>query len=203
MKKSLLNRLFRECLHRSYRETDDAVSWDFFRRGNTLYLYFEPSNGTRDWINNFTFHAVPYREMQPEWQCHAGFLKCWKSVKPHVEALISDATLSRVIIVGYSHGGALAVLCHEFVYFHRPDLQKSIYGFGFGCPRVLYGCLPEEIAERWRQFYVIRNADDLITHLPPRVLGYCHVGNLVTIGESEDYNSIDAHRPESYLRALR
>lgn len=203
MKKSMLNHLFRDCLRRNYRNTDEEVSWDFARRGNTLYLYFEPSNGTCDWINNLAFHAIPYREMNPEWKCHAGFLKCWKSVKPHIEALISDATLARVIIVGYSHGAALAVLCHEFLYFHRPDLQKSIYGFGFGCPRVLYGCVPDPVAVRWEQFYVIRNANDVVTHLPPRALGYCHVGNLITIDSPDHRNAVDAHRPENYLRALR
>ena len=203
MKKSVLNRLFRECISRTYRQTALEVSWDFSRRGNVLFIYFEPSNGTRDWINNLTFHAAPYRDMQPPWQCHAGFLKCWESVKPHIAALISDSTLSRVVTVGYSHGAALAVLCHEYVWFTRPDLRKSLLGFGFGCPRVLYGCVPLAIAQRWEQFFVVRNTDDLVTHLPPRVLGYCHVGNLITVGKVGTYNAIDAHRPENILTELK
>ena len=108
----------------------------------------------------------------------------------------------RVVIIGYSHGAALSLLCHEYVWFHRPDLRERLLGVGFGCPRVLYGCLPPEIAPRWEQFYVVRNLDDLITHLPPRVLGYCHVGNLVEVGKEGRYSSVDAHRPESYRREL-
>ena len=202
MKKSRLNTLFSECLSRHYRETNVGASWDFERKGEELRIYFEPSNGTRDWLNNLTFHATPYREMQPPWQCHAGFLKCWKSVKPQIAELISDPSLHRVLIVGYSHGAALALLCHEFVYFHRSDLRNRLLGLGFGCPRVIYGCVPIAIAQRWERFFVIRNIDDIVTHLPPRALGYCHVGNLVTVGKIGSYNTVDAHRPESYLREL-
>ncbi len=202
MQKSVLKKLFGDCLRRHYRETDVGASWDFSRRGNELRIYFEPSNGTRDWLHNLTFHAVPYHDMQPPWECHAGFLTCWQSVKPHIAALIADPTVNRVCIVGYSHGAALAVLCHEFIYYHRPDLRGSMLGVGFGCPRVLYGRVPIAIAQRWEQFYVVRNIDDLVTHLPPRALGYFHVGNLITVGEAGRCNAIDAHRPESYLREL-
>ena len=32
MRQQILRRLFRECLKRSYRETDTGASWDFSRR---------------------------------------------------------------------------------------------------------------------------------------------------------------------------
>ena len=202
MKKPTLKRMLWDCLRRTYRQTDVGASWDFARRGSELRIYFEKSNGVEDWLNNLTFHAAPYRDMQPPWECHAGFLKCWQSVKPHIAALIADPTVQSVCIIGYSHGAALAVLCHEFIYFERPDLRERLFGYGFGCPRVLYGCVPPEIAVRWEHFYVVRNIDDLVTHLPPRVLGYCHVGNLISVGKEDRYNAVDAHRPESYLREL-
>ena len=202
MRQQILRRLFRECLKRSYRETDTGASWDFSRRGNTLFLYFEKSNGARDWLSNLTFHATPYRDMSPPWKCHSGFWNRFESVKPHIRALISDPTVGRVVTVGYSHGAALAVLCHEFIYYNRPDIRDQIFGFGFGCPRVIYGELPPELAARWERFFVIRNLDDLVTHLPPSVLGYTHVGNLITVGAPDRYNAIDAHREKNYLREL-
>ena len=202
MKRSMLYRLFRECLGRNYKHTEEDTGWDFARRGSTLILYFEKSNGQRDWLSNLNFHAVAYRDMEPPWQCHAGFLKVWKSVRPHVAALLADPTIRRVVVVGYSHGAALAVLCHEFIDWSRPDLRETLVGIGFGCPRVLYGDLPPEVAARWEHFYVIRNSGDLVTHLPPRVLGYTHVGNLIEVGSEARYNAIDAHRPESYLKEL-
>lgn len=196
--RNFLLELFDDCLSRTYRESENGASWDVSRRGEVLFLFFQHSHGLVDWLNNLDFISAPYKEMSPEWRCHGGFLRVWKSVKPLVEPFILDPSISKIVTVGYSHGAALAVLCHEFAYYHRPELRQSIEGYGFGCPRVLYGCLPPDIAERWDRFYVIRNLDDLVTHLPPRALGFCHVGNLVTVGKAERYSSIDAHRPENY-----
>ena len=200
--RNFLLELFDDCLSRTYRESENGASWDVSRRGDVLFLFFQHSHGLLDWLNNLDFISAPYREMSPEWRCHGGFLRVWKSVKPLVEPYILDPSISKIVIVGYSHGAALAVLCHEFAYYRRPELRQSIEGYGFGCPRVLYGCLPPEIGERWDRFYVIRNSDDLVTHLPPRALGFCHVGNLVTVGKAGRYTAIDAHRPENYRREL-
>ena len=199
---NLLLELFDDCLSRDYRETENGASWDIERRGEQLTVYFQKSHGLVDWLNNVDLFSIPYREMSPVWRCHGGFLRVWKSVKPLVEPFLLDPSVKEITIVGYSHGAALAVLCHEFVYYHRSDVRNILRGFGFGCPRVLYGCVPPEIALRWEHFFVIRNLDDLVTHLPPRALGYCHVGNLVEIGADGRYAPIDAHRPESYRAEL-
>ena len=200
--KNYLFPLFEACLSKSYRETENGGSWAFDRFGETLFLWFQQSHGVTDWLNNLNFHATPYHEMTPQWYCHAGFLSVWKSILPHLTSLIEDGNVKRICTVGYSHGAALAVLCHEYVWYHRPDLRDRICGFGFGCPRVLHGCVPEEVAIRWEHFFVIRNLDDIVTHLPPRVSGFCHVGKLVEVGSGGKYSAIDAHRPESYLREL-
>ena len=200
---NFLLHLFEDCLQREYTEERGAVSWSYDRMGDALYLWFEHSNGLMDWLNNLSFAALPYREMQPEWRCHAGFLKVWKILRPILEPLISDETVKKICIVGYSHGAAIALLCHEYVWYHRPDLRDHLCGYGFGCPRVLYGCVPPQIAERWSHFWRIVNAQDLVAHLPPRSFGYCHVGQRVEIGERGRYSAIDAHRPENYLKQLQ
>lgn len=199
----MLRALFESCLGADYQKTVIGGSWAHERSGDALFLYFEHSNGVLDWLHNLQFTATPYRDMQPNWECHTGFLRVWKSVRPHLEPLIADPTVREITIVGYSHGAALAVLCHEWVWFHRPDLRERLSGFGFGCPRVLFGCVPPALALRWDRFFVVRNLDDLVTHLPPRSLGFCHVGNLITVGAPDRYTPIDAHRPESYLAELQ
>ena len=198
----MLAELFEGCLLQRYWHTDTGESWAAERKGDRLCLWFEHSNGAGDWLSNLQFGAVPYREMDPPWKCHAGFLRVWRSLKPLVEPLLLDPTLAGVQIVGYSHGAALAVLCHEYVRFRRRDLRDRLLSVGFGCPRVLYRCVPPEVAQRWEQFYMVRNLDDLVTHLPPRTLGFCHVGNLVEIGAYGRYSALDAHRPESYRAEL-
>jgi hypothetical protein len=54
------------------------------------------------------------------------------------------------VVVGYSHGGALAAFCHECVWFHRPDLrEKGLLGYGFEAPRIYAGFkVKKELAQR-------------------------------------------------------
>ncbi len=200
-----MNRLeeyFIACLEASYQTVEGGVDFAVERNGDVLFLFFEQSRGAEDWMKNLQFQAVPYREMHPMWKCHAGFLQAWKCVLPHIEAVMQEPGIRRVTLIGYSHGAAIALLCHEWIWYHFPHLRKNLCGFGFGCPRVLYGCLPPRIAKRWRSFFIIRNGRDAVTHLPPAVMGYCHTGSLIEIGQGSERGAVDDHRPRSYLEAL-
>lgn len=199
-----LETLFWRCVHRSYVHTENGGDYATDRMSDLLYIYFQGSDGETDWKNNLNFPAKPYRRMgKTVWLAHRGFLDVWKSVEPHLAEEIMDTSIKGIVIVGYSHGAALAVLCHEYVWYHRPDLRETLEGYGFGCPRVLWGIMTNDVKARWEGFTVIRNLDDLVTHLPPAVLGYRHVGTLLEIGEKGKYSSIDAHRAENILRELK
>ena len=112
---------------------------------------------------------------------------------------------NKVVIVGYSHGGALTALCHECVWFEREDLRQGdgIVGISFDGPRVYAGLwIKKELKERWRNFYVFRNHSDIVTHLPPVVFFFRHVGNKVRIGAGKNPGLIKAHYPERILESL-
>ncbi|MBE6589083.1 MAG: hypothetical protein E7643_02785 [Ruminococcaceae bacterium] len=194
--------LFRRCLEKSYIHVENGGDYATERRGNTLYIYLECSRGKTDWKNNLDFPARPYHRGEGLWFAHRGFLRVWKSVEKHLSPLIADSSLTEIVTVGYSHGAALAVLCHEYVYFHRADLHGRFTGYGFGCPRVYWGVRGRVYRTRWENFFVYRNIDDLVTHVPPLALGYSHVGELIEIGARGRYNPIDAHRPENIYREL-
>ena len=83
------------------------------------------------------------------------------------------------------------------------DLRDNLYSYGFGCPRVLWGSKTKEIINRWEKFTVVRNIDDIVTHLPPKILGYFHVGNLLEIGKKGKYSKVDAHKSENILIELK
>ncbi len=202
MSYKILRELFSECLSRTYQTAENAANFDVEQNDGTLFIYFEHSRGSEDWRNNLNFRIRPYGDMHPVWYCHAGFLRVFKSVLPHVAPYIEAPDTRRIVIVGYSHGGALAVLCHEAAWYRRPDIRKHIRSFAYGAPRVLFGSVPKVVRERFQELYLIQNRDDLVTHLPPAVLGYHHVGNIITIGERGVFSPVDAHRPESYLAAL-
>jgi hypothetical protein len=218
-----LYKLFRACLDVEYTTVEDGASFAMFGErtengGDQLYIFFEKSNGTEDWINNLDFAArdvrsvqggtdgyapavAAYSDMSEMWYCHSGFWRVWKSIIPYIEDVVADKKFSSATLVGYSHGAALALLCHEYIWFNRPDMRGRISGYGFGCPRVIYGNTGK-IRKRWQDFYVVRNIDDIVTHLPPRIFGYRHVGKLINIGKAGKYSPIDAHKEQSYLDEL-
>ena len=195
--------LYRQVLQAEYIQIrKETASYAYRRHGDALYIFFEWSNGATDWKNNLDFPAKPYRDMPDRWYAHRGFLRVWKEIENYLAPLIGDGQIKKIIIAGYSHGAALALLCHEYCKFNRPDIKNSVNGYGFGCPRVVFGFLRKSTKERFSGFFVIRNKKDLITHLPPAFLLYRHVGTLITVGDG-DLNCIDAHRPESYLKSLQ
>ncbi len=198
-----LIRLFRRCLNRTYTHVENSADFSLERAGSELYIYFQSSDGATDWRNNLDFPAKAYdRPGDIKWYAHSGFLKVWKTVEDYISADVKDDSVRKIVIVGYSHGAALAVLCHEYSWYCRPDLRDSLEGYGFGCPRVIWGLKPKSLKRRWDAFTVVRNLDDIVTHLPPAVLGYSHVGKLLEIGKIGKYSRVDAHRPESYLAEL-
>ena len=192
--------LFYETLHADYIHLDSGADYALSRKGKTLYIYFEASNGATDWENNLDFPAM--RKDGSRLLIHRGFLRAFESVRPHISAAASERDIESIVISGYSHGGALAVLCYEELSRLRPELRGSIVGYGFGAPRVFFGVRTRRLAQRFKDFTVIRNRDDLVTHLPPRALGYFHVGRLLTVGKKGRYSRIDAHRPENIMREL-
>lgn len=199
-----LSHLFRRCANGKYIHVENSGDYYTDRIRNTLYIYLECSNETVDWLNNFDFPAKPHKRMgKIAWFAHRGFVRVWKSIEPYLESLIKDPTVTRIVTVGYSHGAALAVLCHEYVWYNRPDLRDRIYGYGFGCPRVFWGFRTKKRMQRWERFTVIRNVDDIVTHVPPAIWGYSHVGSMIKIGEKGKYSPVDAHRPENIMAELR
>lgn len=190
---------FVSCLRAKYTHTENDGSYAIKRDGEKLTLLFEKSNGLTDWWNNFDFPAKPYRDMQNLWFCHRGFLRVWKSIEPYIASEITDQRVKKIVIIGYSHGGAIAQLCYEYVKFNRPDVDTE--GYGFGSPRVFWGFPCKTVKERFKGFVVVRNGKDLITHLPPILLGFCHVCEVLKIGESDGL--IKDHYPSRYCKALR
>ena len=163
------------------------VDYKFLEEEETLYIFFEPSDGNIDWKVNFSYWRKPYKKMETSYRVHGGFLESWKLIEDAVGAKVMEMDNDRcfkwrkVIIAGYSHGGALAALCHEYVWFNRPDLRlQGLTGISFDGPRVYAGLwIKKELKRRWRNFYVIRNQDDIVTHLPPVLFFFRHVGRKI------------------------
>ena len=200
----MLYELLYECINIPYSQAGISASYATRVSKATLYIFFEGSNGKNDWKINISFPAKPYQRMgKTVWFAHGGFLDTWKEIEPFVALRLADPKIEEVIITGYSHGAALAMLCHEYVWYNRTDLRDKLHGYGFGAPRVFWGIKTRDLRERWKNFTVIRNIDDIVTHLPPAALGYSHVGQILQIGSQGKYSAVDAHRAENMLTELK
>ena len=195
-----LSELFENCLTRSYKEASGEVSYAFECVGKTLYIYLEASNGISDWRRNLAFPAKAYRTDKGIWFAHRGFLSAWKILRPIVLSQVLNQRPSTIVSLGYSHGAAIATLCHEYLFYHRLVPSDALFGFAFASPRVLWGRVDDR---RWEKFTVIRNRGDLVTHLPPLIFGFRHVGQILRIGEKGRYGQLEAHTPDAMLSELR
>lgn len=199
-------KLFKRCLKAKYIHTANCGDYAIEYEGDTLYLLFQKSNGAEDWKNNFSFPAKPYKRMNTVWLCHGGFLKVWKSMKDDIEAFVAEILknhpeIKKIVIIGYSHGAALAVLATEDIeYLYGKEYEVS--GYGFGTPRVLWGIVPKEVKDRLRNFTSVRNIPDIVTHVPPVFFGFRNAGTLVKVGKKGKYNPFKAHYASAYIDEL-
>ena len=119
----------------------------------------------------------------------------------------ADKSISSIVISGYSHGAALAVLCHECAWWCRPDLRDRLITLAFEAPRVYAGfTIKKSLRERWENCFIFRDKNDIVTHLPPVIFGFRTVGRLVKIGNHKTYgigSFIKAHCPENVDTALK
>lgn len=210
--------LFEKCLNADYIRTENSGDYSIQVEGKTLYLLFQWSNGTTDWKNNFDFPAKAYKNGIDKWFCHRGFLKVWKSIRdqlePRVLSILQTQEIENISCVGYSHGAAIAGFATEDMEFIYGSCYK-VSGYGFGCPRFIWGFLPKDVKERFKKFTPIRNIPDLVTHVPPVILGYRHGGKLLRIGKMFDIikiwklklpkprGPIKAHYDSEYIKSLK
>lgn len=197
----MLKELYERILKARYIHIgDETASYCTEREGDTLYILFEWSNGKTDWKNNFDFPAKPYRDMQNKWYVHRGFLRVWKVIEPHLQEQINDASIVRFVCGGYSHGAPLALLCHEYIKYNRPDAYAE--GYGYGSPRAVWGFVRKAVKKRFEGYTVIRNCRDVVTYVPPAWLGYRHVGKMLHIGKEKQHGRVESHFAELYTKEL-
>lgn len=195
--------LFNKVLQAQYIHTTEDGDYAISVDDTTIYLLFQWSHSHMDWVSNFDFPIKAYKNGNDKWRVHRGFLRVWKAMRDEIEKkvalIMQTVTVKEIICAGYSHGAAIALLATEdMAYLYG---VSRVRGYGFGCPRVVWGKVPKAVKDRLQNFHAIRNIPDLVTHLPPVLFGYRHV-NLTRIGKTGKYRPIQAHYPKSYQAEL-
>lgn len=200
-----ISELFERCLKIPYTRTPNHGDFATEVLDGTLYIYFEHSNGKTDWVNNLDFPTMAYsNEQEKTFFAHRGFLRVFKSITPYLATALKNAKANKydkIVVVGYSHGGALAVLCHEYLWFNLENMRDKIYTYAVAPPRVIWGKVAH-LENRWQHLTTVINKGDLVPTLPPKILGYTHVGKTLEIGKKGKYSRVNAHRPENIFAEL-
>lgn len=199
-----LAELFYKCAYTiQYMQVGDSVNYAFEEVGDTLFIYFQGSNSITDWVENFYIKKKPYKDMEIPYKVHGGFLHAWKQVEDIIIEKITtlgdkyerkfnyDTMLweytpqykyKNIVVVGYSHGGALSFFAHECCWYHRPDIREHIFGYGFEAPRVYASWfVKEELKERWKNYIVVKDNEDIVVHCPPIIFGYRHISTILKV----------------------
>ena len=215
---SIEKELFQQCLDAPYVTIGD--DFQYWYDGERT-IYFQCSSSDSDWKKNLDFFPIPikpYKDMPITWYAHRGFVKVWKSVRDTILPIVKEIYAKRFVprIIGYSHGAAIAVLAHEDIAFNLCDLitsnnlidifRSTISGnelipetLIFGCPRVIW--LSKSSLWRFSSIDNYQVQGDIVTHVPPKLFGYRHIGNILKLG---NWFPIWPwrHEPKNYLRFL-
>ena len=196
-----MNKLFYKCAYEiEYETIGNDVNYAFEEENDTLFIFFEASSSLVDWFRNFSFSEKVYKMFR----VHKGFYQSYKEVRNVVLDKCYSKDYKKIVIVGYSHGGALVQISFEDIKYHFPNAE--IVGYAFESPRALK--VKKEYRHLWNGLYVIRNNNDLITHLPPRLFGYRHLGEMIKIkGDTSVVKNflpkcIKSHYPECVMNGL-
>ena len=171
----------------SYRTFDDATVQGYIAAGNGFaVLAFRGSDHGQidDWIGNADFDLVFDPHIRGG-QVHAGFQRGADAIWQQVRNLVAEyqQPASKLILTGHSLGGALALLtAARFASEGRAAELDAI--FTFGQPRAGDSDFAKRVERDFdNRLFRYVNRYDLITRLPPRLLGYDHAGELRYIDE--------------------
>jgi len=191
-----MKEIFKRALNADWRTVGLDTQYAITEHPDYVILSFQGSASRLDWFHNFKFIAKPYKNQPVKWYAHSGFVKVWRAAKDQVVKDVTSIIKRRkLIITGYSHGGALAILAHECFVWAGLDPQT----YAFGAPRVLW-MPPSVILDRFSKCLIVRRRGDIVTHLPPEILGFRHT-KIMDIGTPATL-SHKMHYPDQYLDNL-
>lgn len=188
----------KQTTHRVFKEAGDCVNYMIrtIIEEKTIYLMFEESDGKRDWQVNFNFPVKPYKKQESVLYAATGWSNAYKSCNDEIQADVKKACDMfpdfKVVITGWSYGGAMAVLAAEDFYFRNKRKPELIT---FGAPKVLFGEKSKQyVAACCEPILQYANYNDIVSYLPPFPF-YTHLEK-VSIGEA--FNPIKLLNPKKY-----
>lgn len=197
----------------------DHVEWTFGYHYSTLYITFRGSDGKQDWCDNIKgwTKEVPYQTTNPNIKVHAGFISQYKKARNLLRVVLDkdivEGKCNSIIVTGHSLGGALATICALDLQFNDHN-DMEIECITFGSPRVGNRAFAHSYNLRVPVTYRLVYGHDTVCKVPPKILGYEHVGTRILVDRKKWWwyivhpiltifgNPLD-HRPEKYLEGVQ
>lgn len=170
-----------------------------------LRITFRGTDSDTDWRLDMRFwkKRIPYDNASSKIRVHSGFITAYKSdvVRKKIHQYITD-DICNIQITGHSLGGALAILCAVDLQYNFPHKDYEVVVFG--CPRVGNAAFAKSYNKRVFNTIRVENGNDIVTKLPPALLGYRHVGVRFKVGNPRipGLVSIKSHKVQSYYGKL-
>ncbi|MGA2031993.1 MAG: lipase family protein [Thermoguttaceae bacterium] len=196
--------------------TDDTAAFKVFgfiaQRGADVVVAIRGTEGVLEWIRDFEFALVrlPFVNAGMVEQGFDRFYSSFRSgpnndaqrVVDALAKLIAGGTVKTLRIAGHSLGSALATLLAIDLAANGGFTTPVVYTFA--SPRigdkVFAGTYDRLIETSWR----IANLNDIVTQLPPQLVGYTHVDAEFPINLDDrcKHNFKCWHSLETYLNTL-
>jgi len=188
-----LAKLFKEIPNWDTIGTD--TQYKILEYPDEVIIIFCPSNSKADWKINFSFPKKPYKRMPTPFYVHGGFLEEWKKINDFFLNAAAEFT-KPITLTGWSYGGAMATLCYEDFWFNFFHARANMRLITFGAPRVIGAKNFKSIENRFDGAVLYANGSDVVTCVPPVVLGFRHVRKLTRIGDK--LGMVGLFKPKKY-----
>jgi predicted lipase len=187
--------------HSAWSTAGDDTQYRIVDVGDCVVVVFRGSDSRRDWMHNLDFPKRPYRDMPVPFHVHRGFLRAWKQVNDLITGMLEHVE-KPIIVTGHSHGGALAILCMEDLWYRYPDKRGKLRLVTFGAPRVVGWYNWRKVSERWDGSVLYCNRVDVVTNLPFFLMGFLHVRRRVMLRGPRPCRMVDNHMIMRYAESM-
>jgi len=159
--------------------------------GDTAFVSFRGTvmNSLENWISDLQIAKSTLYPGISNAKVHTGFLKAYNNIKSQLKTKLNDIltknNISKIKFMGHSLGGALGTLAAVDVKLTYNLPKIAIELWTYGSPRVgnshFYQFADKNILTSYRTV----NQNDIVVHLPPRVLSYHHVPREIFFEKNE------------------
>lgn len=175
------------------RSGKDRIEFIHGKKGNTLYIAFQGTNGIIDFYRDIQMLKKDAIDTSGS-RIHHGFWTQYLKSQQTILDLIEREQPSKVIFTGHSLGAALATI-HQYMI----PYEIATHGIFIGSPRVGNKNFCCDFARKNLPCELYTNGRDMVTDLPCVEMGYAHVTKPIWInGGNCFFRPILDHSPKYY-----